>query len=604
MKHNVDFQSPRHRRLFSQWRQTYRRHHVAIGWGIVVVVAVAAVLLGTVGFAKNLTITEPDKQYSIATLIFMALQMLVLNAGASSEPIGWELEIARVLAVAAFSGAVLKTVAAVFRQQWEAVSVRFLLRSHVIVCGSDQKGSRLAIDLLAEGESVVVVEREAENRDVEKLRVLGEYIVAGDASHPQTLVNAGVNRANRLLIAYGDDAANVEIAAAASEACRDRRSSKLARLVIHVHCVDHRLFGLLAASSSHANAGSRVEHRRFDVLLNDARLLFEEHPLDRLPISPDSTSVVQLVLLGYSRESECLLLQTARLGHFANLHRPRVIVVDPDAALHGQRLRFRFPHIDNVCQLEFVSRDLDHSDTVADIERWVGDETAITALVVGPTDEDQPLPLALGLPPVVGERDVPVFVRLCRREELANLLKTNERRPRLIPFGSLARAGSSKMVIQEELDILAKAIHEEYVRKRTADGDSPIKFPAMRDWAELTEDFKEASRDQADHISVKLRAVGCIAVQQDELQGRELATWSAEEIEILAKMEHQRWNANRWLNNWRRGPRDDAKKLHPNLVPWDELDEKTRDYDRNPMRNIPDHLRLVGQVIVRDKRVT
>lgn len=599
MKTNPESNSRCSKRFFSRWRRLDRRYHGAIGWGIVAVATVVMLTLGTVGFHKNLTVTEPDKYYSIATLLFMALQMLVLNAGNASEPVGWELETARVLAVMVFSGTVLKTLAAVFHKPYEVLRVRFLLKDHVIICGSDQKGSRLAGDLLAAGESVVVVEREMEHRDVEELRDLGAYIVAGDATHPQTLENAGIYRASRMLIVCGDDATNVEIAAASGKLCRSGRSASFAKLASHVHCVDRRLFAFLESSAKGGSEESRVDFYRFDVLLNGARLLLEEHPLDWKPIAVNSASVVQLVLIGWTRESECLLLQTARLGHFANLLQPRIKVVDPDAATHEQRLRFRFPQIGNVCQFEFVSRDLDHSSTLADVERWIGEETAITTLVVSPTNENQSLPLALGLPSIVSERDVPVFVRLSQREQLAGLLQIKDRRPRLIPFGSLANTGNATTVIHAELDRLAKEIHKAYVQMRTEEGDSPAKFPKMRPWGELAESDKEANRDQADHMAVKLRAVNCLAVPQDQLQGRELAQWTEEEIETLAKMEHQRWNANRWLDGWHLGPRDDSKKSHNNLVPWEELDEKTRNYDREPARNILKLLELAGRAVAR-----
>ena len=123
----------------------------------------------------------------------------------------------------------------------------------------------------------------------------------------------------------------------------------------------------------------------------------------------------------------------------------------------------------------------------------------------------------------------------------------------------------------------------------------------MLPWDELIESYREANRQQADHISVKLRAVGCVAINKISQQSRPEATWSQSEIEILSKMEHQRWNANRWLEGWQYGPRDDSKKLHPNLVPWEELDEPTREYDRKAVQQIPALLNLISKVIVRQE---
>ena len=68
-----------------------------------------------------------------------------------------------------------------------------------------------------------------------------------------------------------------------------------------------------------------------------------------------------------------------------------------------------------------------------------------------------------------------------------------------------------------------------------------------------------------------------------------------DEIEALARAEHRRWCCNRRLAGWRSGsPRDNTAKIHPDLVPWDELDEPTREYDRDPIRNLPRLLASIG----------
>ena len=59
-----------------------------------------------------------------------------------------------------------------------------------------------------------------------------------------------------------------------------------------------------------------------------------------------------------------------------------------------------------------------------------------------------------------------------------------------------------------------------------------------------------------------------------------------EQMEILAAMEHRRWAAVKWMTGWEKGPRDDAGKKHPDLVPYDDLDEPTKQYDRDQVKGI------------------
>lgn len=52
--------------------------------------------------------------------------------------------------------------------------------------------------------------------------------------------------------------------------------------------------------------------------------------------------------------------------------------------------------------------------------------------------------------------------------------------------------------------------------------------------------------------------------------------------ETLARNVHEVWAAGRMAQGWQWGPmRDDAKKQHPCLVPYEELPEAERDYDRH-----------------------
>jgi hypothetical protein len=51
--------------------------------------------------------------------------------------------------------------------------------------------------------------------------------------------------------------------------------------------------------------------------------------------------------------------------------------------------------------------------------------------------------------------------------------------------------------------------------------------------------------------------------------------------ELLARNAHDIWARQRLADGWRYGPRrDDTKKEHPSLVPYEELSESEKDYDR------------------------
>ena len=53
-------------------------------------------------------------------------------------------------------------------------------------------------------------------------------------------------------------------------------------------------------------------------------------------------------------------------------------------------------------------------------------------------------------------------------------------------------------------------------------------------------------------------------------------------LETMAKNVHEVWAQTRIEQGWKYGPeRDDVKKLHPMLVPYERLPEEEKIYDRN-----------------------
>jgi hypothetical protein len=57
------------------------------------------------------------------------------------------------------------------------------------------------------------------------------------------------------------------------------------------------------------------------------------------------------------------------------------------------------------------------------------------------------------------------------------------------------------------------------------------------------------------------------------------------QVERLAANNHDVWASERIDEGWKYGPaRDDEAKTHPDLVPYEDLDESEKDYDRRSVR--------------------
>jgi hypothetical protein len=144
----------------------------------------------------------------------------------------------------------------------------------------------------------------------------------------------------------------------------------------------------------------------------------------------------------------------------------------------------------------------------------------------------------------------------------------------------------------EQIEDLARAIHAAYRRANpTATGEASV------DWDSLTETYRHANRAQALDIGRKLALIKAFASRTPAPESFE---FSEVELDVLAQYEHRRWMSERAAGGWSYGEqRDNALKLHPDMLEWADLPETAREKDRQVVLGIPDLLRTVGLYLVR-----
>jgi hypothetical protein len=153
--------------------------------------------------------------------------------------------------------------------------------------------------------------------------------------------------------------------------------------------------------------------------------------------------------------------------------------------------------------------------------------------------------------------------------------------------------------LEAQVERLAQVIHEGYLRHQAEDGQDVGATAAAVPWTSLPEAFKESNRHHAADIARKLGQIGC-AIRPIGATSEPLFAFEPVELESLAKVEHDRWWEERVAQGWTLGPaRDDAAKRSPYLVPYSELPEESKEYDRTPVREIPAMLAEAGFKVTR-----
>jgi voltage-gated potassium channel Kch len=569
-------------------------------WVLMLTLAATAILLGLIGLEKYFAAAgQPRKPLDIG---YFLMCLFVVESGDMSGPVPWQLAVARLLAPVVPAWAVIRAAAVLFREQLQAVRLLFA-RHHTVICGVGQQGLELTRDFRAHGDRVVVIEENGEDERLQTCRDWGALVIVGDATERSTLCRARVQDAERVVALCGLDGTNVEVAVRVYELLRagDRRSRSPVQC--HIRVFDLELCRLLRQHEIFTRTDDPFEVKIFNAYENSARLLWTQHPLDRVPLARNDPRTVHLLVIGFGQMGESVAVQAARIAHFAHGQRLRITVVDEQAAEKRKRFCARYPQLGNLCDATFLPGRAEDVDTQAEVCRLATERNTVSTLAVCLDGDARALTVALGLLANLGDHNVPVMVRMADETGLATLLDQRETRAgllteRLYAFGALSQSCTRELLLHEQLDLLARAIHQRQVGQYRAEGRTAAD-PALAPWEQLQENLRESNRHQADHIPVKLRAIDCgISVSQDGGPG--VDAFTPEEVGLLARMEHARWNAERWLDGWTLGPaRDHQRKISPYLVDWEQLPEEIKEYDRIAVRNIPSLLGLLNARIQR-----
>lgn len=439
---------------------------------------------------------------------------------------------------------------------------------HVVVLGDSRFATRLAAQRAGAGS---VVHAGLEPLPETELGVTEAALVR----NPDSLLRSvGAAKARLLVVDLVDDTATLSVVAAAlaavdrPEIVANVRDPSLRRAVDdNLHATEASPRPRIASTASLTAAAAIAAVRPW--------ALADERGQDR----------VHAVVLGFShlgREAFEELILAGIAGDFA---KPRLTIIDADC-LGIRRL---------------IDRDMPEIEISADIQISSYDPLTLTAA-------DGPLAMAAAAAPVtliVLALDDPAttmaaMMSISRMQEtdghaVATTLAITEGQTALLdlakPAGrarDLARSWTVMGGIDSDpdildlvthrSDILAERIHATYCNRFGGSG------PASQPWERLRETYRKANRRAAAHLPLKLWTLGLrepggsadpFAVDPHTYENviRPCASSTSEDalLRRLSRVEHDRWCAERRLDGWRFGEvRDDARRIHPKLIPFDD----------------------------------
>lgn len=527
-----------------------------------------------------------------------------------------------------------------FNERFHRWWVRCFWRGHTVVSGHCDRTLSLIQDLRRVGEKIVFI-GQCPGADAELPHGI-LYLPNGNRRAAGWLPSTALHRSTNLIALNEEDAANLELLFTAETIC-DRRRRRPPPLQCQAHLSDIHLYrGLNLTIGQNLLSSDSIRHELFNYYQLVARHLACRHPLpetlleraddDAMP-PPEHYVIVgfgafgQNVALELVKKGQQLVRRLDRAGEPDEwkVVKPKVTIIDIAGETAVSPFRSAHPAFFDQCDCQVLSLSCEDPDFLGVTFLSKEDAPSRTSIIFCLEREALCLRTALLIRNRCQEPDKDVeaiYLRLARPERMGRLpteLSGRALKPELHFFAPDRDIFTGDVILHQSHDILAKKIHEAWLEVAEADARANNQPTAYgKSWNQLSDEDRDSNREAADHLWAKLRTLGYRlepipsetwrsrlnflrvwewktrkeeerrSMELETEERRKLAKELKEREEELARVEHYRWMTWRLLNGWRWGEtRDNEKRLHPDIIPYEDLGSSTQEKDKTNVRVIP-----------------
>lgn len=571
---------------------------------------IATTYFGMTGFAS----AYADSHHWLTDLYLVGL-LFTLNCSNVAEDVpNWQLEVARWLGFLTSMSAVGAVLIRLFAERALQAFVSLLARDHIVLAGLGNHGDELVRRLREKGEDVVVLTSGTTASLLDTCRDLGAVVMIGNPGSDHLLERACLSRAKRLLVLFEDDHVTLQAITEAFRMLQPDTPLK-SRPTSPVKCVARLTEpGLQDVILQH-----ELHRRRSDFFSIDTINLYDlaaRSMLARARWHSVTGELNRIAILGLgeqTRLAETLILRVVRDAHAEGSAKPQIHLYDQRAAEFLQQLTARFPWLLIQGELIAYGCSSDRCGIGCDDPAQGIADSQFDAAFVCVEDESRATVQAVRLARLL--KSAPVIVRTQDSRNgpgaLLSMPGAGGLGANIIAVGFEDLILDPTMVCDPRRELVAQACHEGYLttmRRQIADAEREGDVaraaelrsrPANAPWEQLSAHDRESNRALANAHRHHLQATDPVRkpkryVIRERLVGHTgsdvepVFYFAPNEIEFLAGREHQRWEQFKRSSGWTFGAvRNDDLKHHPSLVPFDELDEPTKELDREIFRQLP-----------------
>ncbi|PLX02138.1 MAG: hypothetical protein C0595_11900 [Marinilabiliales bacterium] len=531
-------------------------------------------ILGLIGFF--IYFKNHDISYNISDLVYAVVKLFIIDSDYSLTHINIFLNVARFLAPLSLATAIIQGVLNLFSSRFNIEKVK-RYNDHMIICG-DAKSNRLLInDVINTKKGDFIVVKNENNVDANPIKNTIEY----QNINTDLLTNIAFYRSRYLFVSFNNDAESLNFAASLLDTINiDQIQKEIDIIILFKNPKWSELsndLGILrninekVSNSRHLNLGYL---NYIDKAIRKNMLVCAPDIIR--PIEGISDPQIEVGIIGFNMIMQRLIINLALNSHYINNQKLKIYVS------HNSSEEFSIftkeYQLNNI--LEIVEIDIEE----------LSNEINITAIYICENDELKLMQYMKVLRKSDNLSNVRRFIFIEQSNNITSLLPTEQNH--IVDISK--EVGIFDNVIDESLDDLAKTIHNDYITKLKETNKLQKDKETHQKWNLLPDEIKDRNRMQADHIDLKLRSLGCEKVNIDS--PKEIYDWSNDSrLEALSKAEHNRWMAYMYYKGWKLGDvKDEQKKTHPDLIPYEDLEDYIKQYDRNTIKNIPYLLDVSG----------
>jgi len=504
----------------------------------ILLTAVALGLWGWGSLANELNLSVGDVIYRSIAMLPLSDDFLTSNDWMND----WRVEVSRWLGLFAFLLGIFKIVTSLLSEKIQYLKAR-IRKGHVIIVGGNSFALSLIDVALKDKLKITLITTDV---NIPKLSDANLYIVNEVWSY--TLAKKfNIEGAKSVTISVNDDAKAIAIARQ-----------------IRIQIPDENLLMINVVISSPWIA-MRIDDikgvkgiKLISQTQSAVRTVHQKHPPFLLAQKYDQKQI-HAVIFGFGKLGEAVLIDLLLSCLTSYLKKPIITIVDPRAKKIQSNLKLRYPSIEESIDLNFVEKSIegkDHSLDNADLE-MIYKIAPITACYICLSEETLSISAGLAVKAIMDRNSWlcgAIFVRLATPGAIpkAEIGVTTLEVGQIIGFGGLESVVINSGVLKGDADHLAKLMHNAYIKS------APVNKVSTISWEKLEEDKRDSNRRVILHIAAKLSSAGVnIEPWLTEMVRKpnslnfskiELPEINSDLVIILAKLEHERWMADRRIN--------------------------------------------------------